>query len=123
MRNTAQMLQTQTLWSYRSPSVQVHLQKVTLPALAYWTLAYAVASFLLQRGLCLPGRVHLHTSPICLQVYATLTGMLLVSAAGVSLAQVVSLGTWMPAIGFMACMFFLLSTQPLSKNLNRRYAS
>ena len=117
------MLQTQTLWSYRSPSVQVHLQKVTLPALAYLDARICCRVFSVARGLCLPGRVHLHTSPVCLQVYATLTAMLLVSAAGVSLAQVVSFDTRVPAIGFMACMFFLLSTQPLSKNLNRRYAS
>lgn len=67
-------------------------------------------------------------SPLCastrclhVQVYATLTGMLLVSAFGVSLAQTVSLGTWLPAIGFMACMFLLVSAQAVPKNLNKRY--
>lgn len=54
------------------------------------------------------------------QVYLTLTGMLLVSAVGVKVTQIVSLGSWLPAIGFIACMFLLLNTQPLQKNLNKR---
>lgn len=55
------------------------------------------------------------------QVYLTLTAMLLVSAVGISVAQILSFGTWMPAIGFMACMFFLLSTSSQPSSLNKRY--
>ncbi|KAL3152863.1 hypothetical protein ABBQ38_012175 [Trebouxia sp. C0009 RCD-2024] len=55
------------------------------------------------------------------KVYLTLTGMLLLSAVGVSIAQIFSLGTWIPVIGFVACMFFLISTHPTAFNLNKRY--
>lgn len=55
------------------------------------------------------------------QVYLTLTAMLLVSAVGVSAAQIISFGTWAPAIGFMACMFFLLNTSRQPSSLNKRY--
>ncbi|KAL3155292.1 hypothetical protein ABBQ32_013076 [Trebouxia sp. C0010 RCD-2024] len=55
------------------------------------------------------------------KVYLTLTGMLLLSAVGVSIAQILSLGTWIPVIGFAACMFFLVSTHPTAFNLNKRY--
>lgn len=60
-------------------------------------------------------QTHLH------KVYTTLTSMLVLSAAGVSMAHVVSLGTWLPAIGFMACVFLLMTLQPIAKNLNKRY--
>lgn len=59
---------------------------------------------------------------MCVQVYLTLTGMLLLSAVGVSVAQIFSFGTWIPVIGFMACMCFLISTPSQSANLNKRQA-
>lgn len=55
------------------------------------------------------------------KVYLTLALMLLTSAVGVSFAQNLSLGTWVPAIGFMACMLFLLNMNAHSSNLNQRY--
>ena len=58
-----------------------------------------------------------------LQVYLTLTGMLLVSAVGVSTAQIFSLGTWVPIIGFIACMFLLISTPSQPALLKRRQVS
>jgi len=54
------------------------------------------------------------------QVYLTLTALLVISAVGVSTAQVLPLGTWAPAIGFMACMMLLLNTSTQPSKLNKR---
>ncbi len=50
----------------------------------------------------------------------TLTALLVVSAVGVSAAQILPLGTWVPAIGFMACMMLLLNTSNQPSKLNKR---
>ena len=57
-----------------------------------------------------------------MQVFLTLTGMLLLSAVGVGVSQIFSFGTWIPVIGFIACMFFLMSTPPQPATLNKRQA-
>lgn len=55
-----------------------------------------------------------------MQVYLTLAALLVVSAVGVSTAQILPLGTWVPAIGFMACMMLLLNTSNQPSKLNKR---
>lgn len=55
------------------------------------------------------------------KVYLTLAALLVVSAVGVSTAQILPLGTWVPAIGFMACMMLLLNTSNQPSKLNKRY--
>lgn len=73
-----------------------------------------------EQTCCCGSRKQVLMCSMCTQVYLTLTAMLLVSAVGVGVAQILSFGTWIPVIGFVACMFFLISTPPTASNLNKR---
>jgi FtsH-binding integral membrane protein len=54
------------------------------------------------------------------KVYVTLAALLAVAAGGVAFAWAVTVPAWMSVVGFMACVFLLLSTPPDQRNYNVR---